>query len=133
MPVIETELTRLLAIEHPILLLRWGRQPEANLRRSSRTFPRGSGRRRHDAWKEEVAGDADQHEVGEQKKRPAHVVADRGALVAHKARRGYADASGLRSDRLSNLFTPPDKCKIVQGPIIPQGWCQFFAARENAH
>jgi hypothetical protein len=30
-------------------------------------------------------------------------------------------------------FTPPGKCKIVQGPIIPQGWCQFFAARENAH
>jgi hypothetical protein len=30
-------------------------------------------------------------------------------------------------------FSPPDKCKIVQGPIFPQGWCQFFAARENAH
>jgi hypothetical protein len=30
-------------------------------------------------------------------------------------------------------FTPPDKCKIVQGPIVPQGWCQFFAAKENAH
>jgi hypothetical protein len=29
-------------------------------------------------------------------------------------------------------FNAPDKCKIVQGPIIPQGWCQFFAARENA-
>ena len=29
-------------------------------------------------------------------------------------------------------FTPPDKCKIVQGPIFPQGWCQFFAAKENA-
>jgi len=29
-------------------------------------------------------------------------------------------------------FTPPDKCKIVQGPISPQGWCQFFAAKENA-
>jgi hypothetical protein len=29
-------------------------------------------------------------------------------------------------------FNPPDRCKIVQGPIIPQGWCQFFAARENA-
>jgi len=28
-------------------------------------------------------------------------------------------------------FAPPDKCKIVQGPIFPQGWCQFFAAREN--
>jgi hypothetical protein len=30
-------------------------------------------------------------------------------------------------------FLQPNKCKIVQGPIIPQGWCQFFAARENAH
>jgi len=30
-------------------------------------------------------------------------------------------------------FTPPDKCKIVQAPIFPQGWCQFFAAKENAH
>ena len=29
-------------------------------------------------------------------------------------------------------FVPPDKCKIVQDPIVPQGWCQFFAARENA-
>ena len=29
--------------------------------------------------------------------------------------------------------TPPDKCKIVQEPIVPQGWCQFFAAKENAH
>jgi hypothetical protein len=28
-------------------------------------------------------------------------------------------------------FAPPDKCRIVQGPIFPQGWCQFFAAREN--
>ncbi len=30
-------------------------------------------------------------------------------------------------------FQPPASCKIVQGPIIPQGWCQFFAAKENAH
>lgn len=30
-------------------------------------------------------------------------------------------------------FMPPATCKIVQGPINPQGWCQFFAARENAH
>lgn len=30
-------------------------------------------------------------------------------------------------------YVPPDKCKIVQGPIFPQGWCQFFAAKENAH
>lgn len=30
-------------------------------------------------------------------------------------------------------FEPPGKCKIVQGPISAKGWCQYFAARENAH
>jgi hypothetical protein len=30
-------------------------------------------------------------------------------------------------------FEPPSKCKIVQGPISPKGWCQYFAAKENAH
>jgi hypothetical protein len=30
-------------------------------------------------------------------------------------------------------FEAPNKCKIVQGAINPKGWCQFFAARENAH
>jgi hypothetical protein len=29
-------------------------------------------------------------------------------------------------------FMPPDRCRIVKGRIVPQGWCQFFAARENA-
>lgn len=30
-------------------------------------------------------------------------------------------------------FQPPSACRIVAGNISPQGWCQFFAARENAH
>lgn len=29
-------------------------------------------------------------------------------------------------------FEPPSHCRIVHGPITPTGWCQFFAARENA-
>jgi len=29
-------------------------------------------------------------------------------------------------------FEPPNHCKIVQGPIFARGWCQYFAARENA-
>jgi hypothetical protein len=29
-------------------------------------------------------------------------------------------------------FEAPNRCKIVQAPINPKGWCQFFAARENA-
>ncbi len=30
-------------------------------------------------------------------------------------------------------FEPPDHCKIVRAPISPKGWCQYFAAKENAH
>ncbi len=30
-------------------------------------------------------------------------------------------------------FEPPDHCKIVRSPISATGWCQYFAARENAH
>jgi hypothetical protein len=29
-------------------------------------------------------------------------------------------------------FQPPSTCKIVNGRISQKGWCQFFAARENA-
>ena len=29
-------------------------------------------------------------------------------------------------------FNPPNRCKIVQGTVDAKGWCQFFAARENA-
>jgi hypothetical protein len=30
-------------------------------------------------------------------------------------------------------FRPPDACQFVESPISPKGWCQFFAAKENAH
>ncbi|HEV2300614.1 MAG TPA: hypothetical protein VGR91_03500 [Stellaceae bacterium] len=30
-------------------------------------------------------------------------------------------------------FQPPDHCRFVQGSIAETGWCQFFAAKENAH
>jgi hypothetical protein len=29
-------------------------------------------------------------------------------------------------------FDPPDHCRIVQSPIFRRGWCQYFAARDNA-
>jgi hypothetical protein len=29
-------------------------------------------------------------------------------------------------------FEPPQSCRFVEGEISPKGWCQFFAARENA-
>lgn len=30
-------------------------------------------------------------------------------------------------------FQPPNACRIVDSPISPKGWCQYFAAKENAH
>lgn len=30
-------------------------------------------------------------------------------------------------------FQPPGQCRFVQGSIAKTGWCQFFAAKENAH
>lgn len=30
-------------------------------------------------------------------------------------------------------FRPPNRCEFVAGDIKPTGWCQYFAARENAH
>ena len=29
-------------------------------------------------------------------------------------------------------FQPPASCKLVTGAVSPKGWCQYFAARENA-
>lgn len=28
-------------------------------------------------------------------------------------------------------FEPPDQCKIVQGPISPNGWCAAFAPKSS--
>ncbi|MGE0259229.1 MAG: high potential iron sulfur protein [Alphaproteobacteria bacterium] len=30
-------------------------------------------------------------------------------------------------------FQPPGQCRFVAGAISQTGWCQFFAAKENAH
>jgi len=30
-------------------------------------------------------------------------------------------------------FLPPNQCQLVEGMITAKGYCQFFAAKENAH
>ena len=30
-------------------------------------------------------------------------------------------------------FQLPNACHFVESPISPKGWCQYFAAKENAH
>jgi hypothetical protein len=51
-----------------------------------------------------------------------------------KADAKYQDQpKGQQRCEICLQFLPPATCKIVQGPVTPHGWCQFFAARENAH
>jgi hypothetical protein len=46
----------------------------------------------------------------------------------------YQDApKGQQRCGICVNFEPPDQCRFVLGPIARNGWCQFFAARENAH
>jgi hypothetical protein len=42
-------------------------------------------------------------------------------------------ANGQQRCEICLQFEPPDHCKIVRSPISATGWCQYFAARENAH
>ena len=39
---------------------------------------------------------------------------------------------GIQRCEICLQFEPPNRCKLVAGDISPKGWCQFFAAKENA-
>jgi hypothetical protein len=43
-----------------------------------------------------------------------------------------AHPNGIQRCEICLQFNPPNRCKIVAGEISPKGWCQYFAARENA-
>jgi hypothetical protein len=50
-----------------------------------------------------------------------------------KANAKYQDnPNGQQRCEICLQFEPPGSCKLVAGKISPHGWCQFFAARENA-
>lgn len=61
------------------------------------------------------------------------------AEVSEAQKISHADAkyqptpNGQQRCEICLQFEPPDHCKIVQSPISASGWCQYFAARENAH
>jgi hypothetical protein len=53
--------------------------------------------------------------------------------INHKEAQYQQQPKGQQRCEICLQFNPPNTCKIVQAPINPKGWCQFFAARENAH
>jgi len=65
------------------------------------------------------------------------IMASRSAAAQQKV--SHADAQyqdlpkGQQRCEICLNFQPPNVCGFVESPIIPKGWCQFFAAKENAH
>jgi hypothetical protein len=53
--------------------------------------------------------------------------------VAHADAKYQPTPNGQQRCEICLQFEPPDHCKIVRSPISATGWCQYFAARENAH
>lgn len=57
-----------------------------------------------------------------------------GATKVSKAVAKYQDhPHGQQRCAICLHFRPPASCEIVAGTISPNGWCQLFAAKENAH
>lgn len=53
--------------------------------------------------------------------------------ISHEDAKYQPAPKGQQRCDICIQFEPPDHCKIVRAPISATGWCQFFAARENAH
>ena len=53
--------------------------------------------------------------------------------IMHSDAKYQPTPKGQQRCEICLQFEPPDHCKIVRSPISANGWCQYFAARENAH
>jgi len=53
--------------------------------------------------------------------------------ITHADAKYQPTPNGQQRCEICLQFEPPDRCKIVRSPISATGWCQYFAARENAH
>lgn len=53
--------------------------------------------------------------------------------ISHAEAQYQQQPKGQQRCEICLQFQPPNKCRIVKSPITAKGWCQFFAAKENAH
>ncbi len=49
--------------------------------------------------------------------------------ISHADAKYQSTPNGQQRCEICIQFEPPDHCKIISS----NGWCQYFAARENAH
>jgi len=62
---------------------------------------------------------------------PSREAAAQQKITKQAAKYQYAPKGQQRCE-ICLQFMKPNQCKIVEGPVSPRGWCQYFAARENA-
>lgn len=56
----------------------------------------------------------------------------RGQARISKAEAQYRNApNGIQRCEICLQFKPPKQCELVDGDIRPNGWCQYFAGKEN--
>jgi hypothetical protein len=56
----------------------------------------------------------------------------RGQERISKAEVRYRNApNGIQRCEICLQFKPPKQCELVDGDIRPNGWCQYFAGKEN--
>ena len=53
--------------------------------------------------------------------------------VSHADAQYQDQPKGQQRCEICLNFQPPNVCGFVESPISPKGWCQYFAAKENAH
>jgi len=65
------------------------------------------------------------------------IIASRRAVAQQKESHANAkyqlQPKGQQRCEICLNFQPPNACGFVASPISPKGWCQYFAAKENAH
>src|SRR5579872_5189108 len=82
----------------PVFFLRTARSRKLQLRAEG-----SMARQDRYTWEEQVAGDADDHEIDQQHQTPTEVVSDHFALVTDELAGRHTDARSLWGDRLSDF------------------------------
>ena len=55
-----------------------------------------------------------------------------GNEISQKVAKYRPHPHGIQRCEIRIQFKPPNRCTLVSGEISPKGWCQYFAAKENA-
>jgi hypothetical protein len=59
--------------------------------------------------------------------RPARSLAQSGGKMSKQQAQYQDHPNGIQACATCTLFEDPDRCKVVDGDISPDGWCKAYA------